>query len=282
MHIRCWGSRGSIPVSGREYLRYGGDTTCLELRSRRGALIVVDAGTGIRPLGLKLTAGRVRSLELLFTHAHWDHIIGFPFFAPLYRRGCTITIRGSAPGKRGFRGIIEGFMASPYFPVSLDDKVVRARLVFGKLDERPFSIGGIRVRTAPLSHPRNGGWGFRFEEGGRACVFLTDNELDYVHDGGLTFEQYADFCRGADLLIHDAEYDRRDYRANRSWGHSLFTDAVELGLAAGVKRLGLFHLNSRRTDDKVDAMVEQARTMAARRGSAMDCFAVGSSFETTL
>ncbi|MBD3391027.1 MAG: MBL fold metallo-hydrolase [Chitinivibrionales bacterium] len=282
MYIRCWGSRGSIPVSGKDYLKYGGDTTCMELRSRSGALIVVDAGTGIRPLGHRIAQGKVKKFDLLFTHAHWDHMIGFPFFAPIYMRGFNITVRGFPFDSQSFRDILDGFMRSPYFPVSLTDKHIKAKLAYKKIADRAFTLGGITIRPVPLSHPKNGGRGFRFEENGRSFVFLTDNELDYVHEGGLAFDEYVEFCRDADLLIHDAEYDRREYRTHRAWGHTAFTDAVKLGLAAGVRRLGLFHLNNRRTDDQMDAIVEQSREIIAHAKSRMECFAVGSMYELTL
>jgi phosphoribosyl 1,2-cyclic phosphodiesterase len=282
MYIRCWGSRGSIPVSGKDYLKYGGDTTCMEIRARSGELIVVDAGTGIRPLGRALLKGGIKSLDLLFTHAHWDHMIGFPFFGPVYTKGYSITIRGYPYGRKTFRNIIAGFMRCPYFPVSLGDKDIRGKLTFKKIDKRPFPIGSIHVTPIPLSHPKKGGRGFHFREGGKTFVFLTDNELNYIHNDGLSFDEYVSVCRGADLLIHDGEYDSKDYSRNRSWGHSLFTDAVRLGIEAGVKRLGLFHLNSRRTDAQVDKIVAQARSIIAKAGSSVECFAVGSMFKITL
>ncbi len=282
MYIRCWGARGSIPVSGKDYLKYGGDTTCLEVRSRTGELVVVDAGTGIRSLGNAILKGKLKTFDMLFTHAHWDHMIGFPFFAPIYLKSFDITIRAYAYDRSSFRDIIGGFMQCPYFPVSLDDKFVKAKLTWKKIYDKPFSIGEITIRPIPLSHPKKGGRGFRFEENGKSFVFLTDNELDYAHEGALAYDGYVEFCRNADLLIHDGEYDRKDYKNNRGWGHSLFTDAVELGLEAQVKRLGLFHHNNRRTDEQVDAIVEQARAMIAKAKSRMECFAVGSAFETTV
>jgi ribonuclease BN (tRNA processing enzyme) len=137
------------------------------------------------------------------------------------------------------------------------------------------------VRPIYLSHP-NGGLGFRFEEGASSFVFLTDNELEYVHDGGKTVSEYAEFCENADLLIHDAEFSAKDYPYNRRFGHSIFSDAVKLGIDAGVKKLGLFHLNRERTDDQVDAMVKSSAALITKRKSTMKCFAVGNTFETTL
>mgnify|MGYP000735528249 CR=1 FL=1 len=279
MFIRCWGSRGSIAVSGRQYVKYGGDTACMEIRSRTGAVIIIDAGTGIRCLGRHLVKNAIKSLDILFTHAHVDHLMGFPFFAPLYTAGTVMRIHGYPYGKKSFRDIIDGLMRCPYFPVTLTHHSIKAKLRFVNIDRKPFSIGGMRITPVPLSHPRLGGRGYRFEENGKSFVFLTDNELDFIHDKGLRFDEYVEFCRGADLLIHDAEYDLRDYKNNRGWGHSLFTDTVKLGLAAGVKRLGLYHLNNRRTDRQVDAMVKQARVIIAEEHSEMKCLAVGSAFQ---
>ncbi len=279
MYIRCWGSRGSLPVSGKQFNRYGGDTTCLEIRSKKGDIIVVDAGSGIRGLSTKLAKSKTKKIHMLFTHAHLDHIMGFPFFMPIYQKGTNITIHGNSFVSPSYREILEGIMIAPYFPVLLKD--VKAKLEFDNCGTNPFTIGSITVRPIFLSHP-NGGLGFRFEEGNTSFVFLTDNELEYVHDGGHTLKEYAEFSQNADLLVHDAEFSAKDYPYNRHFGHSVFTDAVKLGLTAGVKRLGLFHLNRERTDDQVDAMVKASNEIVAKRKKQMKCFAVGNSFETTL
>jgi phosphoribosyl 1,2-cyclic phosphodiesterase len=282
MYIRCLGSRGSISVSGKEFLKYGGGTTCLEVRSRSGDVIAIDAGTGIRSLGYDLEARKVKKIDMLFTHAHWDHLVGFPFFVPLYHRDVAVTIWGDTFGLPSFRHVIEGLMRQPYFPIQLGDSDIAAKLTFKKMPAKPFHIGGLRIAPIPLSHPRDGGTGFRFEERGKTFVFLTDNELGYRHDGGLSFKGYVEACRGADLLVHDAEYDPKDYQHNRSWGHSVFTDTVRLGLEAGAKQLGLFHHNNRRTDRQVDAIVAEARRITAKSKSTMKCFAVATGYKANL
>lgn len=287
MYIRCWGSRGSIPVSGKEFTTYGGDTTCMEIRAKSGELIIIDAGTGIRRLGNKLITENVRHIEMLFTHAHWDHLIGFPFFKPLFIKGVDITIRSLPLCLSSVKNIFEGLMKRPYFPVQLGDKDVRARIHFKKLPRYPFSIGSIKIHSIPLSHPKDGGAGFRFEENGKSFVFLTDNELGYTHKGGCSFDEYSDFCTGTDLLIHDAEFTQKEYQkilktSQEPWGHSVVSDAVRLGLSAGVKQLGLFHLNATRSDDSVDQIVRKTNESIKRKKKSMVCFAVGSSFETTL
>jgi len=278
MYIRCWGSRGSIPVSGPSYLKYGGETTCMEIRSEKGDLIVIDAGSGLRCLGDSLAKEKVKKIDLLFTHAHYDHIIGFPFFAPfLYNKASHLTIHGCPFNTNSYRDVIKGIMTAPYCPVEL--KMIPAKLTFNKVCSKPFKIGPIKITPIMLSHP-NGGLGYKFEEGGKSFVFLTDNELDYIHPTGQSFEDYIEFCDSADLLIHDAEYTTKDY--NRSWGHSTLNSTLKLSLSAGVKKLGLFHLNQRRTDKQVDAMVASARKMVDRKKSDMEVFAVSNTFEIKL
>lgn len=287
MYIRCWGSRGSISVSGREYIKYGGSTTCMEIRSKKGDLIVIDAGAGIRTLGNQLMQEHVSSIEMLFTHAHWDHLMGFPFFKPIFNSGINISIRGCSFSKSSMKPIINRLMSRPYFPVQLSDKDIRANLIFRKLSKKPFAIGSITIQTIPLSHPKDGGIGYRFEEDGKSFVFLTDNELGYVHKGGCTFEEYCAFGAGADLLIHDSEFEDKEYQtilkaSEAPWGHSVVSDVVRLGICADVKRLGLFHHNAMRNDDQVDDMVVRAASLMARKKKKIPCFAVGSSFEITL
>jgi phosphoribosyl 1,2-cyclic phosphodiesterase len=279
MHIRCWGSRGSLPVSGKQFNRYGGDTTCIEIRSKKGDVIVVDAGTGIRSLGTKLAKSKTKKFDILFTHSHLDHIMGFPFLVPLYQSDAEITVQGCGFHFPSYREILMGVMCSPYFPVDLD--AVNAHVKFKNCDKDPFEIGTIKVTPIYLSHP-NGGLGFRFEEDGASFVFLTDNELEFVHPGGKTVDQYAEFAAGADLLIHDAEFTAKDYPNNRRFGHSIFSDTVKLGLQADVKLLGLFHLNRDRTDVQVDAMVSASNAIIRKKKSSMKCFAVGNSFAITL
>ncbi len=287
MYIRCWGSRGSIPVSGSDFNKYGGDTTCIEIRSSDNQLIIVDAGTGIRLLGEKIIRGNEKNITLLFTHAHWDHISGFPFFKPLYKRGTTINILSCSFDRSSVRDIFDTVMSRPFFPVQLDDKDIKAQLHFKEVPKHTFKLGTLRISSIPLSHPKDSGLGYRFEEKGRSFVFLTDNELGHVHPGGCTFEEYLDFSKEADLLIHDAEYEQKEYLkiikfSEERWGHSVVSDVIQLATEANVSQLGLFHINAMRTDSMVDAMVVKAREGIAKRKKNISCFAVGSSFETNL
>ncbi|MBN2037820.1 MAG: MBL fold metallo-hydrolase [Chitinispirillaceae bacterium] len=279
MYIRCWGSRGSIPVSGPEYNRYGGDTTCIEIRSSRNDVIVIDAGSGIRLLGNKLVQEKIKKISHVFTHVHFDHTIGFPFFMPCYQRGSRITIFGKPFEYDTFKETLHSIIRAPYFPVDL--LTLPASLSFKDIGTRPFSIGAVRISAIPLNHP-NGGLGFRFEDRGKAFVFLTDNELSDHRPGTLDFADFVDFCTGADLLIHDAEFDTGEYAQFKGWGHSTYPEVVDLGIAAGAKKLGLFHINNRRTDKEMDGLVAKARALIRKRKTSMECFGVGSSFEITL
>ncbi|NLG17477.1 MAG: MBL fold metallo-hydrolase [Fibrobacter sp.] len=276
MLVRCWGSRGSIPVSGPEYCRYGGDTTCVEVRSREGDLIILDAGTGIRNLGDRLIREKTRKVNILFTHLHLDHIMGLPFFNPIYNRKFSINIYGCPFKVSSFETALHGIMKSPYFPVDL--RQLPARVRFKDIMTKSFNIGSVKIKPIYLNHP-NGGLGYRLEENGKVFVFLTDNELGYDLPGSQPFEYYQDFCRGADLLIHDAEFDREEYKKFRAWGHSMYTEAVELGIKAGVKRLGLFHIHNRRTDTQLESFLKDSKRIIDKNGCGMECFIVGNQFE---
>jgi len=260
MKLTVWGARGSVPVSGSQYARYGGDTTCVELRGQGGEVLILDAGTGLRALGNKLLAEGCSALHLALTHAHWDHVLGFPFFKPLYQTGVTITVHGCLVAQQSVGAALAETMRAPYFPVSLAE--VAAQLVFDERTDGTFAVGGLQVRRVPLSHP-NGGCGFIIEEQGRRVGFFPDNELTAAHPGGATFDEYAAALRGVDLLIHDAEWLPAEYqRFARGWGHSVYHDAVRLAAAAGVPRLVLWHLNQDRSDDEIDALAADAQQAA--------------------
>lgn len=277
MLIRCWGSRGSIPVSGKEYLKYGGDTTCIEIRTKNDDIIIIDAGSGIRRLGNNLVKQGRKDFNIIFTHAHWDHILGFPFFKPLYIKGTQINMLGSPVAQASIKQIISKTMQAPNFPVRFED--MKAEISYVGACPDWFKIKGLSITPVHLSHP-NQGLGYKFSENGKDFVFLTDNELTHIHPGGLKFEDYIEFSRGADLLIHDSEYLPEEYnKFTKTWGHSVYLDSLTLALEAGVKRFGLFHHNQERTDEQIDRMVEDCRRIIKERGLNMECFAVAKDME---
>ena len=271
MEITCWGSRGSIPVSGKAYLKYGGDTTSLEIRTKNDDIIAVDAGTGIRRFGNKLAAENANKVNFIFTHAHWDHLMGFPFFKPLYLKRSRFRMHGCPFHSQFVESILSTVMAPPNFPVKYND--VKAQMTYEKACPQEFVIGSVAVTPIPISHP-NGGSGYKFIEDGKIFVFLTDNELGYIHPGGRRFKDYVEFAAGADLLIHDSEYTPEEYQTFVEWGHSVYTDVLKLAQAAGVKKLGLFHLNQERTDDQMDDMVNTCRQYFADQDLKIECFGV--------
>jgi ribonuclease BN (tRNA processing enzyme) len=271
MWIKCWGSRGSIPVSGAEYLKYGGDTTCMEIHSDSGEIIIVDAGTGIRKLGNHLMKENLLKYHFIFTHAHWDHLMGFPFFKPLYSEDASLQMLRCPFQKTFVETMLSKVMTPPNFPVRYAD--IRAKIEYEQACPSRFDIGSISVIPIQISHPNNGS-GYKFIENDKQFVFLTDNELGYVHPNGLPFEAFRDFCEGADLLIHDAEYTPEEYRTTIEWGHSVYTDVLKLAVQAGVKQLGLFHINQERTDQQMDILVADCNQKLREQGSSINCFAV--------
>jgi phosphoribosyl 1,2-cyclic phosphodiesterase len=271
MKIKFWGARGSIPVSGRQYIKYGGSTTCLEVRSKKNELLVVDAGSGIRLLGKELLKNSSNRFTMLFTHSHWDHVLGFPFFAPIYNKKTRINILGCSFTSDPVREIIAKTMQPPGFPVKFEE--ISARFDFSSVCTSGCEIGGLQVLPIELSHPNNG-LGYKFCESGKTFVFLTDNELGFVHPGGRTASDYVAFSRGADLLVHDADYTDAEYPRRRTWGHSTWQQALDLALKAEVRSLGLFHHNQDRSDADLDRIVAECTRLARKAGSKLKCFAV--------
>ncbi len=279
MKITCWGARGSIAVSGKDYVKYGGDTTCVEVRSKNNDIIILDAGTGMRRLGNKLLASNERDLSILFTHAHWDHLMGFPFFKPIYMKGTSISMYGCPYAQKSVKAMIGNTMAAPYFPV--DYGLLQAEISSHSVCKESFQIGPVTITPIALSHP-NMGIGYRFAEDGKSFVFLTDNELAHKHHGGLGYDDYLRFSEGADLLVHDAEYTPDQYAMTKGWGHSLYTDALRLAMEAKVRRFGLFHHNQDRTDAQQDKIVDDCRSIAKEKKVQLSCFALEPQMEISL
>lgn len=275
MKIRIWGCRGSITTPGPNTLRYGGNSTCLEISATTDQIIVIDAGSGLRNLGKHLSQKKEAiQIRFFFTHSHWDHLVGFPFFEPAYSSRSSITLCGGPHAQDSIRRFLAHQMEAPYFPVNFN--FLKAKFDFRC--ERPnrepgnCRLDGLEVCPVSLSHP-NGGYGYKFMEGGKIFVFLTDNELSFQHEGGLRRVQYAEFCRGADLLLHDAQYTDKEYKQTHGWGHSTFNDVTDFAIEAGVKRLGLVHHDPDRSDDDLDRQVEFCQERIRRAGSDVGCFA---------
>lgn len=251
MIIRFWGVRGSIAVPGPSTLRYGGNTACVSVEAGT-RMIVLDAGTGIRALGHALSGKRTETFVLL-SHPHADHVCGFPFFAPLYQNGgCVVLFDYEHGGMHwSLLEMLEGFQ-SPVRPIQAA-AACRKPLATGLNELRSH---GFEVRTIPLNHP-GGALGFRIEYGGHSFVYMTDNEVD-ASEPSTSFDEFVEFCAGADVLCHDAQYLAHELPARLGWGHSTVDRACDLAEAARVRKLVLFHHDPTRTDDVIDEIVTGA------------------------
>jgi phosphoribosyl 1,2-cyclic phosphodiesterase len=287
MNVIIWGCRGSITTPGPSTIRYGGESTCLEVRTDDGQVIVIDAGSGIRKLGKKLIKeDNVESLNLLMTHSHWDHLLGFPFFKPAYFSKFSIYLSGGSDAQLSVKNYLIHEMDPPYFPVSFNELKAKFETACcccnGVCDNLLHNKGkSIKCESIPLNHP-NGGYGFKLTDKKGSFVFLTDNELRFAHYKEFDRYRYIEFCKNVDLLFHDAQYNEAEYERTRGWGHSTFQDAVDFALEAGVKRLGLVHHDPDRTDDEIDQQIEICRTYIKEKGSSMECFACAEGMELTV
>jgi phosphoribosyl 1,2-cyclic phosphodiesterase len=282
IRLHFWGVRGSIPSPGFDTARYGGNTACLTLElpgppgqtdpsgSPAPTLFILDAGTGLRTLGLKLMAEKRLPLtaHLFLSHTHWDHIQGFPFFAPAFMPGNQIVVYGGTGTDGELANVLTGQMLHRYFPVSLSE--LGAQIKFQHTEVDDYEIAGVRVHVGTVHHPGMA-VGYRFETPGGVIAYCTDTEpigADAAHPGSADpanmplDPNVMALAQNADLLIHDAQFTDEEYPAGRvGWGHSPITFAVRTALAAGVKRLILFHHDPSRTDDAMDALLVRARAI---------------------
>ncbi|HET7553772.1 MAG TPA: MBL fold metallo-hydrolase [Gemmatimonadaceae bacterium] len=273
-----WGTRGSIPSPGPSTVRYGGNTPCVEVRAPDDALVILDAGTGIRALGDALaqrSSGTPVSGDIYLSHAHWDHIQGLPFFAPLYERGNRFRIWTGTTAADDIERAVRAQMSAGVFPVKFDD--VEATMEFRTLDGA-HSASSYTIEMLPVLHP-GGALGFRLYAPGDSSprlVYIPDNELasPAAYDSPADWhERLVAFARDAAILVHDATFTAAEYETHRGWGHSRYDDALSLALDAHVERLVLFHHSPDRADDDLDAEVERLRRtnppfeiIAAREG----------------
>ena len=268
MKLKFWGTRGSIAAPGKDTIRYGGNTCCVEITTETGKKIVIDAGTGIRPLGEHmLEQGMDIDIHLLMTHKHWDHIQGFPFFDPAYLAGTKISVDGAPGCLKGLSAIFDNRMGDGFFPIKFEELRAEIRHL-DRIRKGPVEIGGVEIDAIPLHHPQ-GGFGFRFRENNRTLAFVTDNELTEKAWAGARPADFIRFCRDVDLLIHDAQFTPEEIDRHRGWGHSDWASTVDLALKAGVKALLLFHHHPPRKDDEVDVIVSRCRDLALKNGSDM-------------
>jgi phosphoribosyl 1,2-cyclic phosphodiesterase len=284
--IRFWGVRGSIPVPGKGTVRYGGNTSCVEVRAD-GEIIILDAGTGIRLLGLALDkefGPRSMKLTLLISHTHWDHIQGLPFFSPAYNEKNVIRVLGYEGARAGLATILAGQMETPFFPVSLPE--LPSHLAIEELKETEFQIGKVAVRSKFANHPGICA-GYRLSAGSGSIAYFPDNEpyeplkMHLASRAGISQEEARDFAiaerekmveflQGCDFAIMDTQYTDEEYTDHIGWGHSSLSSVVSLALDANVGRLLLFHHDPNHDDEMIDKMVECARGLVAKSGKPLE------------
>lgn len=279
MRARFWGTRGSIAKAGPATVRYGGNTSCVEVRSKAGTLVILDCGTGAHGLGHVLDTSRTGPLRghMLITHTHWDHIQGFPFFAPLFTEGDQWDVYAPRGLRESVREALAGQMQYTYFPVSVEQFAATIR--YHDLVEGAFTIDDVRVTTRYLNHPALT-LGYRLEADGVTLVYATDHEPHSraLADGDAAElagedRRHVEFLAGADLLIHDAQYTRAEYPEKAGWGHSTVESVVAAAVAAGARRLALYHHDPLRDDDAIDRLAAAARAQVAAAGAPLDVFA---------
>lgn len=274
--VKFWGVRGSIPTPGPSTVFFGGNTSCVELRVD-GQLIILDAGSGIRPLGQALAAefgDRPLDLHLLITHTHWDHIQGFPFFLPAYHAKNRVRIIGYKGATDGLAATLAGQMESSYFPIAL--KQMAGDVVIEEQRELHFQVGAVRVEACYSNHPGIC-VGYRVFSSSGSIVYLPDNESfnkcsTTAHGDALprTIEEnLVKFIANADVLITDAQYGAEEYQRHVGWGHGCLDDVVRFAIAGSVKRLYLFHHDPEHDDRTVSSMLMHARELAAAAGSSI-------------
>ena len=284
MRVRFWGTRGSIATPGPKTVRYGGNTSCVEVVTDSGARFILDCGTGARPLGAELMAHAPKPIRatLLLGHTHWDHIQGFPFFAPLFVPGNDLTICAPSGVGSSLAGVLAGQMEFTYFPVALEQ--LPATIAYKDLSEGTYEFDGVRVITQFLNHPAIS-LAYRIEADGVVLVYACDHEpyalplwregarrgyIESILHGG--DRRHALFMRHADLLIHDAQYTPEEYPSKKNWGHSTYQYVVELAAAADVRRLALTHHDPLHDDAFLETVEQSARALAQQHNFAMQVF----------
>ena len=295
--MKFWGVRGSIPTPGAGTVFYGGNTTCIEVRAD-DELIILDAGSGIRPLGAELMQefkDRGINISLLITHTHWDHIQGFPFFAPAYKQHNRLRVLGFEGTQQGLEGALAGQMARSYFPIGLWE--MPGNITFEQLKARAFHIGRVEVCTMFVNHPGIC-VGYRLNTSKGSLAFIPDHEpfaRMRLHTRGnfanaeetMAFakaedQKLVEFIRGVDVLVLDAQYDEKEYLDHVGWGHSCMEDSVALAIAAKAKSLYLFHHDPAHDDAHISRLVARARELVREAGASLVVEAAREGLEVVL
>ncbi|GAB4541417.1 MAG: hypothetical protein Kow0063_32260 [Anaerolineae bacterium] len=293
MYIKFWGTRGSIPTPGPGTVRYGGNTSCIELRTDDNTLFILDCGTGLRRLGQKLLQEPQPVIgNILLSHTHWDHTQGFAFFDPVFQKGNQFTIFAVSGVDSSLAEVLSGQMDYLYFPLTLDE--LESTILFKEVGEETFNVGDVQVRTQFTNHTILT-LGFRIKAGGRTVVYVADHEPfstnlyragvenpsleDILHAGD---RRHVEFLADADLVIHDAQYTNAEYLDKRNWGHSTMEYVLDVAMAANVRQVVLSHHDPDHDDDFLDALEVHCQDYARTMGSDMSILLAAEGLEIFL
>jgi phosphoribosyl 1,2-cyclic phosphodiesterase len=267
VRVTIWGCRGSLPTPGGDTVRYGGNTSCVEVELPNGSLLVLDAGTGIRRLGAKLEQLKARRIHLLLTHLHLDHVEGLRFFGPLWDEEVEIDIWGPPSPVAGLRERIARAFSPPLFPIEIAD--VPARVNFLDVPRGQWVLEGAVLRAETVLHP-GPTLGYRIETGDGTLAYLPDHEPALTGAIGNRSRDWisgASIAADADLLVHDAQFSEEEYSQRVGWGHSSSADAIAYGEAVGARRLVLFHHDPNHDDLWLDESERRAELLAGSNGT---------------
>ncbi len=286
MKVKLWGTRGSVPVTGKNYCKYGGNTPCIEVSMSDEFVFIFDAGSGIRKLGSKLTKEKIqKDIFLFFSHFHSDHIIGLPFFAPFYNKDYTISIYGAPYIYDSIEEIIDLILKPPLFAITKDE--FKSKFSFHNIDENfSFKYGELKVETIKLNHSHPT-LGFKITNDKKTVVYFTDNELIQNNHSSENLEkliynnhkELLDFCKNVDILIHDSSYSINDYNSRVGWGHSSNFAAAMFAHLAKVKSLYLFHYDPEYDDAFIDKLLDETKFFLQEIGSEVNCVASSDEME---
>jgi phosphoribosyl 1,2-cyclic phosphodiesterase len=287
MLVRFWGTRGSIPVPGEKTIKYGGNTPCVEVRSKDNDLIILDGGSGLRELGNNLINNHEKVINIFISHYHWDHIQGIPFFVPLYNSSNNVTFFGLSNSGVGIKKLLGNQMNPSNFPIDFNE--LKAEINFEEIkSNKKYKIGDIEITTLLVNHPAPA-LTYKLVENGKSIVYMTDNEIkinensldDPINIQNLN-KEILDFCHGADYLIHDSMYEESSIKNKRGWGHSSNITLANFSILAEIKNLILFHYNPDYTDEKIDRLLLETKDFIHKKGSTLSCIAASENLEITV
>lgn len=280
MYVKFWGTRGSVPVPGKDTIKYGGNTPCVEVRTSDNKLLILDAGTGIRALGYYIIQNEINEpLDILLSHYHWDHIQGIPFFVPIYQKDRKITFYGIPGSEESIQKLLSKQMGKDYFPIKIED--VPAKIKFEHIrPNESFKLDGLTIETYNVYHP-SPTLTFKISEKNKCVVYMTDNELDVKDENDSNIsekvreknEKLIHFCNKCDYLIHDMMFDEKLIKAKLGWGHSSNKALANFAMLAQVKNIVFFHYNPEYTDAKIDQLLESTQAELKKNGSEINCIA---------